>query len=300
MNKKILVFAMSEGQSKYEVGRVIEEAKKQGIEAERALYKDLSFDLNGERSGVFLKDEELSGESVLGMFFRVAGTSSGKYVFAKCMLIRILRKEVFCVNEESYLKWQRMGKMLQHSVFVDENIPVVPTKIFYTMDQILKSKIGTELGWPLIAKHERGFQGKSVVKINDKKEMENFVKKVDDKNLGMFLWQKYLPTRWDLRVIVMDGKVLGAMKRSAVGEEFRSNFSLGGDVDRWKLSKEDENLAVKVAKVCELDYCGVDIMKDEAGNSYVLEVNRQCQFQGFEKATGINVAKAVVEMMVKR
>ena len=54
-----------------------------------------------------------------------------------------------------------------------------------------------------------------------------------------------------------------------------------------------------MAKVCKLDYCGVDIMKDREGNNYILEVNRQCQFQGFEKATGINVAKAVVEMMIK-
>ena len=60
-----------------------------------------------------------------------------------------------------------------------------------------------------------------------------------------------------------------------------------------------EKLAEKVAKVCKLDYCGVDIMKDREGNNYILEVNRQCQFQGFEKATGINVAKAVVEMMIK-
>jgi glutathione synthase/RimK-type ligase-like ATP-grasp enzyme len=59
-------------------------------------------------------------------------------------------------------------------------------------------------------------------------------------------------------------------------------------------------LAEKVARVCGLDYGGVDIMKDENDNSYILEVNRQCQFQGFEKATGINVAKSVVEMFLKK
>jgi glutathione synthase/RimK-type ligase-like ATP-grasp enzyme len=71
-------------------------------------------------------------------------------------------------------------------------------------------------------------------------------------------------------------------------------------VEVWNLSDKDREIAEKVAKVCGLDYCGVDIMKDNDGNSFVLEVNRQCQFQGFEKSTGINVAKSVVEMFLKR
>lgn len=70
-------------------------------------------------------------------------------------------------------------------------------------------------------------------------------------------------------------------------------------METWQLSESDKALAEKVARVCGLDYCGVDIMKDENDNSYILEVNRQCQFQGFEKSTGINVAKLVVEMFLK-
>jgi len=71
-------------------------------------------------------------------------------------------------------------------------------------------------------------------------------------------------------------------------------------VERWKLSENDRLLAEKVAKVCGLDYCGVDIMKDENSKSYILEVNRQCQFMGFEKSTGVNVARKVVEMFLKK
>ncbi len=190
-----------------------------------------------------------------------------------------------------------MGKIAQHGVFLENNIPVVPTRIFYTREQILEDN--AFLGWdyPIIGKHERGYQGKSVRKFESKKEMEDFVNKINEKNLGMFLWQKYLPTKWDIRVIVVGGRAIGGMKRSAVGKEFRSNFSLGGEVEKWNLNKEERDLAEKVAKVCGLDYAGVDIMKDENDKNYILEVNRQCQFQGFEKATGINVAKTIVEMI---
>jgi ribosomal protein S6--L-glutamate ligase len=184
---------------------------------------------------------------------------------------------------------------------LENNIPIVPTNIFYTKEQILNGNMGGDIwGWPVIAKHERGYQGKSVRKFDTWKEEKKFVKKINEKNLGMFLWQKYLPTRWDIRVIVVGGKAIGGMKRSAVGEEFRSNFSLGGDVEKWELSDNEKNLAEKVAKVCGLDYGGVDIMKDEKGNNYILEINRQCQFQGFEKSTQINVARAVVEMIADK
>ncbi len=297
--KKILVFTMSEFQSQYEVGRVVEEAKKRGVEAEKGQYRELSFDLRDGEPKVYWRGERLSSKNLSGVWFRVAGTKSGKYVLGRNMLIKILENEVFCVNHGAYLRWQRMGKILQHAVFVREGIPVVPTKIFYTTEQVLTGRLGEDFGWPIIAKHEKGFQGRSVRKLDDKEVLEKFVKKMDEKNIGMFLWQKYLPTRWDIRVIVMGGKAIGAMRRSAVGKEFRSNYSLGGAVEKWQLSDRDKELAEKVARVCSLDYGGVDIMKDESDKSYILEVNRQCQFKGFEESTGVNVAGKVVEMMIE-
>jgi len=300
ISKKIVTFTMSLKQSQFEVDRLESEAKKLGIEVNRALYRDLSFDLNNGEAKVFVKGEELTVENTMGLWFRVAGTKSGKYTEARNLAIRILRERgIFCVNSKGYLEWTRMGKISQHGVFLENEIPIVPTKIFYTKDQILDFKSDDFFGWeyPVITKHEKGYQGKSVRKFENRRELVKFVKKINEKNLGMFLWQKCLPTRWDIRVVIVDGKAIGGMKRSAVGDEFRSNFSLGGEVEEWKLSENERELAEKVARVCGLDYGGVDIMKDEAGNDYILEVNRQCQFQGFEKATGINVAERVVEMI---
>jgi len=296
--RKILVFTMSEIQSRYEVGRVIEEGEKMEIKVERAMYRELNFDLKDGNPRVFWKGKQLGSDNLFGVWFRVAGTKSGKYVLGRNMLIKILENEVVCINHQGYLRWQRMGKILQHSVFVREGVPVIPTKIFYTPEQVLAGNLGEDFSWPIIAKHEKGFQGRSVRKFESKEELDSFVKRMDEKNIGMFLWQKYLPTRWDIRVVVLGGKVLGAMRRSATGDEFRSNYSLGGKVEKWELSEEDKRLAEKVARVCGLDYCGVDIMKDEAGKSYVLEVNRQCQFKGFEESTGINVARKVVEVIL--
>lgn len=301
--KSILVLTMSQQQSNYEVTRLVEEAKKMGVEVNRTLYRELEFKMENGQAMALAKGKEITSENTLGLWFRVAGTVSGKYIEGRNLAIRLLQDEIFCTNATSYLNWPRMGKISQHGVFVKNEIPVVPTKIFYTKEQVKNAIEGEKFGgwnFPVICKHERGYQGKSVRKFETKKRLLKWLDKMDEINLGMYLWQQCLPTRWDLRIIVLNGKAIGAMKRSAVGEEFRSNFSLGGKVEGWNLSDKDREIAERVAKVCGLDYCGVDIMKDEKDSSYVLEVNRQCQFQGFEKATEINVAKKVVEMLVQK
>lgn len=326
MNKKIITFTMSLKQSQFEVDRLEAEANKLGVEVNRSLYREITFDLKNEGSRVFIRGEEINENNSLGMWFRVAGTKSGKYTEGRNLAIRILGDKVFCANHVGYLTWPRMGKIAQHGVFLENDIPVVPTRIYYTKDSVENEQLVDKMGkwnYPVIAKHEKGYQGKSVRKFDSWEEEKKWVKKINEKNLGMFLWQKCLPTRWDLRIIVLGGSAIGAMKRTAVGDEFRSNYSLGGVVEKWELSDSDKKLAEKVASVCGLDYCGVDIMKGpkdqtplsfeklwtsplDRGDynekdfvSYVLEVNRQCQFQGFEKATGINVAKMVVEMFLK-
>ena len=288
---------MSPRQSQFEVDRLESEAKKQGVEVIKALYREMELNFgNGEE--VRVQGEELKPENVWGCWFRVAGTKSGKYVEGRNAMIRKLGDKILMINGQSYMDWPRMGKIAQHALFAREGVPIIPTKIFYTKEQAMEW-LGTAK-FPMITKHDRGYQGKSVRKFDNKAQAIKFVDKINEKNLGMFLWQEYLPLKWDLRVIVLGGKVLGAMRRTAVGEEFRSNYSLGGSVERWELSREEEALAIRAAGAARLDYVGVDIMKDDEGRSYILEVNRQCQFAGFEKATGINVARAVVKYIITK
>ena len=292
--KKIIVFTLSAAQSKYEVGRLKSEAQKAGVEVGHYLYNEMGFEFGNQGEKVFLRGEEVDFKNVSGIWFRVAGTKSGKYISARNTLIEICKsKGIFCVNSESYLKWERMDKILQHGVFGLNEIPIVETRVFYKKEDVLKYNFE----YPVICKHAFGFQGKSVVKIDNRQKLEAYIYSMEEKNLGMYLWQKFLPVGWDLRVVVVGGRAIGGMKRSAKGSEFRSNFSLGGEVERWKLSEEEINLAEKTARVCGLDYGGIDIMKDKQGNNFILEVNRACQYKGFEKATGINVAKRVVRML---
>ncbi|HPD44814.1 MAG TPA: ATP-grasp domain-containing protein, partial [Candidatus Woesebacteria bacterium] len=286
----ILVFTMSPSQSRFEIKRIKEEGRKIGIYIERWLYNELIF----KNNQVFLGKKEVDESNTLGVIFRAAGTISGKYVEGRNLLISYLSDKVKCLNAAGYLNWPRMGKIPQLGVFLKNKVPVIPTKIFYRFDQVLAENFE----FPIVVKDSLGYQGKGVERLNSLTELKIFLKKLEEKDLGIYLWQKYLPVNWDIRVIVLGGKVLGAMKRTAVGEEFRSNFSLGGKVEKWDLAAGDREIAEKVAKICYLDYAGIDIIHYN-GKSYVLEVNRQCQFKGFEKATGINVAKELIAFFLK-
>ena len=309
MDKKILVLIREKGQSKYEVGRIVEEGKKKNIEIKVALYKDLKFEIENGKEKVWIEDELINQDNFKAVYFRVAGTMDGRYVEARNLLLKLRGDEIKSVNKISYLNWPRMGKIAQYGVFVKNDIPVIATKIFYKKEQLRNPFVDKStspldegekfFGWsyPIVVKHEMGYQGKSVRKIENEEKLGKFLEKISDKDLGRFMWQKCLPTKWDIRVIVLGGRGVGAMKRTAGENEFRSNFSLGGKVENWDLSELDKKIAEKVSEVCGLDYCGVDIMKDEEGNSFVLEVNRQCQFRGFEQATGINVAEKIVDFL---
>jgi ribosomal protein S6--L-glutamate ligase len=99
---------------------------------------------------------------------------------------------------------------------------------------------------------------------------------------------------FDTRVLIVGGKVLGAIRRSAAIGEFRANVHRGGTPEPASLTKKENRLALKAARVIGLDVAGVDWLETPDGPVF-LEVNATPGFQGFESATGIDVAGACID-----
>src|SRR5690606_7563146 len=97
----------------------------------------------------------------------------------------------------------------------------------------------------------------------------------------------------DIRVIVIGGKVVAAMQRQSLDDDFRSNLHQGGEGKKVKLSVEEKKTAQKAAKAMGLTICGVDMMRSNRG-PLVLEVNASPGFS-IEKVTGTNVAGKIIE-----
>ncbi len=100
----------------------------------------------------------------------------------------------------------------------------------------------------------------------------------------------------DIRCLVVNGKVVAAMRRQAQPGEFRSNLHRGGTAEAIKISPEERATAVQAAKIMGLDVAGVDILRSARG-PLVLEVNSSPGLQGVEAASGKDVAGKIIEFL---
>lgn len=158
-------------------------------------------------------------------------------------------------------------------------------------------KIAKMLGYPVIVKECYGSMGKGVHKAETRQELLSIMEEV---KLKPHLFQEYLPYKKgvDVRVIVIGGKTVAAMERQNDGD-FRSNVGQGGSGVRIELTESFKAVAEKCAVVLGLDYCGVDLLYGKKGEPVVCEVNSNAFFEGIEKTTGVNVAKAYAEYIIK-
>lgn len=140
-----------------------------------------------------------------------------------------------------------------------------------------------------------GQKGQGIVKIDNKKQAYNFFKK----NHKGYLLQEYLEIDSDIRIFVVNSKILGAMKRFIIPGDFRSNASLGARVEQVNPTKEMIDLAKRAVKAMKYEIAGVDIVTYK-GKFYVIEVNSTPQWQKFKKVTGINPAKHIIDYSLEK
>ncbi len=170
----------------------------------------------------------------------------------------------------------------------------------YTEDAHVKENeilvIEAELGYPVVIKESYGSLGKGVYLAKDRTELTEVMTHLKGRP---HVFQRFIGQSrgTDARIIVIGGKAIGGMLRRSV-HDFRSNVELGGEAVPYNPPPEVSSAAQTAAKVIGLDYCGVDVLFAEDGPC-ICEVNSNAFFGGFEKVTGINVAKRYAEHIIK-
>ena len=156
--------------------------------------------------------------------------------------------------------------------------------------------------FPVILKSSTGTQtGVGVVIIESMRSLHASVQMLMlySKYLPIIL-QEYIKTDYDVRVIVLDGTILGAMKREVIqGDDFRSNVSLGAESSSFKLTDLETKDSIRAAKEVDGRLCGVDFIpakNREKEQPYIIEVNSMPGFGGIEK---LNPKKSLTQDIFK-
>jgi ribosomal protein S6--L-glutamate ligase len=162
-------------------------------------------------------------------------------------------------------------------------------------DEVLKLAGGA----PVVIKLLEGTQGIGVVLADTDRSAKSVVEAFRGAGVNILL-QEFIKEAGgtDIRVIVVGGKVVAAMKRTGAPGEFRSNLHRGGSAEVIKLSPEERSTAIRAAKAMGLNVCGVDMLRANHG-PVVMEVNSSPGLEGVEKATGLDIASKIIEYIEK-
>lgn len=167
-------------------------------------------------------------------------------------------------------------------------------KTFHIDNKKLLRTISNKLGFPLVAKDPFGWQGDYVRKIEDNKQLAELENSFPKKGL---LLQEFMPIKNDIRVLVIGHEALGAIKRTAPADDFRSNISIGGSGENITLTSEMKELAEKLSRKTKNSVLGVDFFEFKK-NLYVLEINSTPGFSGFKKYSGIDPSIKLLKYII--
>jgi len=171
----------------------------------------------------------------------------------------------------------------------------LPKTVFTNYSRDVAKVVNQVGGAPLVIKLLEGTQGLGVVLAETKTAAESVIEAFNGLEARVIVQEFIKEAKGsDLRAFVVDGRIVGAMKRQAKEGEFRSNLHRGGTARIIQLSKEEELAAIHAAKTMGLGVAGVDMLQSSRG-PLILEVNPSPGLEGIEKATGTDIAQAIIQ-----
>ncbi len=170
----------------------------------------------------------------------------------------------------------------------------LPKTVFTNYSRNVQEIIAQVGGAPVIIKLLEGTQGLGVVLAETDNAAESVIEAFNGLQARVIV-QEFIKEAGgaDIRAFVVDGHVVGAMKRQGKEGEFRSNLHRGGSASVVELTDEEENVAIKAAKAMGLGVAGVDMLQSSRG-PLILEVNSSPGLEGIEAATGKDIAKTII------
>ncbi|MBW6484455.1 MAG: 30S ribosomal protein S6--L-glutamate ligase [Vicingaceae bacterium] len=282
---KILV--LSRNPNLYSTRRLVEVGEKRKHEMLVVNHTKCDLIIEKKKPQVFYKGQPL--EDVDAVIPRI-GASVTFYGTAVVRQFEMMK--VFTATESQALVRSR-DKLRSLQILSRAGLGL-PKTAFTNYSKDVKSIIEKVGGAPLVIKLLEGTQGVGVVLAENNNAAESVLEAFNGLRARVIV-QEFIKEAGgaDIRAFVVDGVVVGAMKRQGKEGEFRSNLHRGGSASLYELTDEEENTALKAAKVLGLGVAGVDLLQSNKG-PLIMEVNSSPSLEGIEGATGKDIANSII------
>ena len=290
-NMRLRLAVLSRGPRLYSTRRIVEEAKQRGLEVEVCDPMKFSLVVSEGSVDVLHKGKHFTHDAVIPRI----GHSITQHGVA--VLRHIEQLGIWTANTGQGILQSR-DKLQASQLLARNRIPV--PKTVYVRDILdVEQAIETVGGLPVVVKVTQGTQGDGVFLRHTAFEVRNLVQGLLMTGKSVLV-QEYIAESHgkDIRALVVGDQVVACMRRRARGREFRSNYHLNGTVEKVDLPEGYAEAACRAARVLGLNIAGVDLLEGKDG-PLVLEVNSSPGLEGIEKASGVNVAGAIIDYVME-
>lgn len=272
----------------YSTKRLVEAGQKKGHEMLVIDHSKCDLIIEKKKPGIIYKGEEISG--IDGVIPRIGASVT---FFGTAVVRQFEMMKIFTATESQALVRSR-DKLRSLQILSRAGLGL-PKTVFSNYSKDVGAVIEHVGGDACVIKLLEGTQGLGVVLADNRNSAESILEAFNGLQARVIVQEFIREAKGaDIRAFVVDGVVVGAMKRQGKEGEFRSNLHRGGTANIIKLTDEEENAALKAAKAMGLGVSGVDLLQSARG-PLILEVNSSPGLEGIEGATGKDIAGQIIK-----
>lgn len=279
---------LSRAPQAYSTRRLVQAAEERGHSVKVLNTLRLAIDLAGDEPDMLYKGKPL--EDFDAVIPRIGASIT---FFGLAVVRQFEQMDVYTPSSAAGIANSR-DKLRSIQVLAKHDIGIPGTTFVRDRRDVLPAieRVG---GAPVVIKLLEGTQGIGVILAPDNKVAEAVIETLQSAKQNVLVQRFISESRGrDIRAFVIGDRVVGAMRRTAQGDEFRSNVHRGGTVEKVELSEEYAETAVRAAQIMGLRVAGVDMLEGNDGPQ-VMEVNSSPGLEGIERATDLDIAGAVID-----
>jgi ribosomal protein S6--L-glutamate ligase len=284
------IVILSRNPKLYSTKRLVEAAEKRGHNARIVNHLSCNIEIEKKTPRLYYNGKYLDDVDAVIPRIGASVTFYGTAVVRQFEMMKVFT----AIESQALIRSRDKLRSLQILARAGVGLPkTVFTNYTKDADHLVES-VG---GAPMVIKLLEGTQGLGVVLAETKNAATSVIEAFN--GLGArVIAQEFIKEAGgaDIRAFIVDGKVVGAMKRQGKKGEFRSNLHRGGSASVIELTDEEERTALKAARAMGLGIAGVDMLQSSKG-PLVLEVNSSPGLEGIEKATNKDIAKAIIRYL---